>query len=579
MECQTRFDLSQGKPVEEPTKRFRTTVQITHKYALTSGYQSTTPATQLQIQEHPYRKWLYHEVKVTKNVTKIINDIKLGRAYAVSDGSYIDKFQIGTASWIIESEDRSEHVRGLCIVPGEDRVQSAYRSKLVGLLAILDKLRLWTEDQALDEGACYIACDGIAALNIAIQSREDQTNPNSKHSDIISAMSRVRRKIKISLHHSHVKGHEDDKKDRDSLSRMEKMNVSMDFYAKQFAKSLIGKKKQFKNFDNHPLGLQLPVMESISITGNMNNRMYNILAGTQLIEYWIGKGRLSKDTLEDIDWKAQEEAQRREYGGIKRFVAKWATGMIGVGKQVKRWKIRHHSNCPMCNEPDEDTEHVLKCSSEVSKELWEEKQWELIVGMYKIHTWPTMIMPIMRELDRWREDSLCDDNIEHLPDIIQSAISQQRKIGWKNFTEGLIGTRWKKCQEFYTNDQDKNWSPDAWAYRFIRLLWKFLFNIWEGRNAYLHETERINELAGKEELLRAITGELDIGLHRLPAADFSYMFRLKKDVLLQKNMEYLKDWLFIIRTSRKVHKDPAYIQDKFSTDKSLIKWIGTHGNG
>ena len=51
------------------------------------------------------------------------------------------------------------------------------------------------------------------------------------------------------------------------------------------------------------------------------------------------------------------------------------------------------------------------------------------------------------------------------------------------------------------------------------------------------------------------------------------MFRMKREVLLQKSMEYLKDWLFIIRTSRKVHKDPEWINDEFSKETALKKWI------
>ena len=67
--------------------------------------------------------------------------------------------------------------------------------------------------------------------------------------------------------------------------------------------------------------------------------------------------------------------------------------------------------------------------------------------------------------------------------------------------------------------------------------------------------------------------EMDIGLHRSLAADDSCMFRMKKEVLLVKNMEYLKDWLYIIQTAQKLHRDPAYIQDQFGTDSALKRWL------
>ena len=66
--------------------------------------------------------------------------------------------------------------------------------------------------------------------------------------------------------------------------------------------------------------------------------------------------------------------------------------MIAVGKQVKRWKTRNCSNCLMCCAPEEDTEHVLQCKGEAAKDLWEEKQWELVKRMFKIHTNSAMII-------------------------------------------------------------------------------------------------------------------------------------------------------------------------------------------
>lgn len=42
---------------------------------------------------------------------------------------------------------------------------------------------------------------------------------------------------------------------------------------------------------------------------------------------------------------------------------------------------------------------------------------------------------------------------------------------------------------------------------------------------------------------------------------------------IREFIEYLKDLLFIIRTSRKVLEDPVYICDKFCTDTALGQWV------
>ena len=95
-----------------------------------------------------------------------------------------------------------------------------------------------------------------------------------------------------------------------------------------------------------------------------------------------------------------------------------------------------------------------------------------------------------------------------------------------------------------------------------------------GRNQYLHETERIHELSGKDKLTDAIRREYNIGIGSIPAAEGSYMFRMKIEELLSKDIQYLKDWLVITRQSRKVHKDPELINDEITENKALRKWIG-----
>ena len=91
-------------------------------------------------------------------------DIRKGTAIAVSDGSYVKELGLGTAAWIIESEDGSQYIRGTCISPGPRTIQSAYRSEAIGLLAIIDYLHTLCDQQNLKEGKCTIACDGITAL-------------------------------------------------------------------------------------------------------------------------------------------------------------------------------------------------------------------------------------------------------------------------------------------------------------------------------------------------------------------------------------------------------------------------------
>jgi hypothetical protein len=95
-----------------------------------------------------------------------------------------------------------------------------------------------------------------------------------------------------------------------------------------------------------------------------------------------------------------------------------------------------------------------------------------------------------------------------------------------------------------------------------------------GRNNKLHETKIIQELEGLPELQQSIKTEWAIGLSTLPATDFSHLFKLRLDVLLQKRVDTQKDWLAVVKLGRRLHKDPNTHIDGFSTKGPLSRWIG-----
>ena len=80
----------------------------------------------------------------------------------------------------------------------------------------------------------------------------------------------------------------------------------------------------------------------------------------------------------------------------------------------------------MCCAPEEDTEHVLQCKGEAAKDLWEEKQWELVKRMFKIHTNSAMIMAIICKLNGMKQGKQREAELFHLPTEIKEAVLEQR---------------------------------------------------------------------------------------------------------------------------------------------------------
>ena len=87
----------------------------------------------------------------------------------------------------------------------------------------------------------------------------------------------------------------------------------------------------------------------------------------------------------------------------------------------------------------------------------------------------------------------------------------------------------------------------TWGSKAICLLWTFLFNIWEGRNKQLHNTNRIKDMQGFQILLKSIKKEWQVGLGRLPTHQFDIYFRGSLKSILSQNEEGLKHWLVTVQ--------------------------------
>jgi len=85
-----------------------------------------------------WEMWKYEET-LEGRAEKLGEDIRQGRAVAVSDGSF--QLGNGAAAWTIEGATASNQIKGAICTPGSNKDQSAYQSKLIGLWGILYLLK------------------------------------------------------------------------------------------------------------------------------------------------------------------------------------------------------------------------------------------------------------------------------------------------------------------------------------------------------------------------------------------------------------------------------------------------------
>jgi hypothetical protein len=167
-------------------------------------------------------KWCFSNQNFEDDGAILALAIIQGDAIAVSDGSYQDTY--GTASWVLEGANSTGRLLGDVVVPGNERDQSAYRSELTKIYAILLTVSKLCQYYKINRGAMELGCDGKSALEKALGNKP--INIEDSNYDLLSAICKLRNSLPISWKPRHIKGHQDDSQSLNELDRWALLNVT-----------------------------------------------------------------------------------------------------------------------------------------------------------------------------------------------------------------------------------------------------------------------------------------------------------------------------------------------------------------
>ena len=537
-------------------------------------YKSTTvDQVPLSVRNDKYKDWLHANVWTSSSILKLLDEIRQGTAQAATDGSYKDTIRYGTASWTLESYDGTSSVTGTSIVPGVPELQGSYRSELVGLLALLQKLSDLCKQFSIQSGSVQIYCDSKSAIQSTFWRDPTTSSPSEKHSDLISAILSLRQTLPVTLTVSHVKAHQDDLGHTSFLSKQAQLNIKVDKLARESLFYNNGK-VDLTSYQLHPESFLPVYFHDICITSDLSKSIYTAITSENIHHYWQQKSRYNWSNLHLIAWPSLAKASKLCRRSRQHFTAKWAANTLGTGKNIKRWQWRPNGFCPFCQKVEEDTTHILLCKDDISISEWAKLCKEFLKRLKKIDTCPNAIIAIQRNLLNWRLSRQPGARDYLSPPDLREVLQQQHKIGWRGFLEGFVAKAWIEYQAVYFNETKSLRSSTLWASKLIRECWQFLFNIWEARNKKIHETTMLKLLEGRPQLRLAINEEWEIGLGRLPAPDFSYLFSGDKTKLLESNLSAQRRWLALVRNGRLLLDHSNFIEDEFITNPALRQWVG-----
>ena len=254
-------------------------------------------------------------------------------------------------------------------------------------------------------------------------------------------------------------------------------------------------------------------------------------------------------------------------------VSKFESGMCASGKMMKIWKLRLVDNCPRCNAVGESTTHILQCTSQSARTLWNKSIEDLTNWLVENHSCPDIARLLLQIIDQWRRGEVVTMIKDFEFDGIQSIFDKQALIGWRPIMGGCLSEEWVKVQGMYLKWSGSRKSPRRWAAALIKKLWGIAWDQWEDRNGAIHNTPLGIEMSGGLSLIRAIKAEFSLGKLGLPRKVQS-TFPNNVNILLDAPLEDQQCWFVLIRAAREMRNDYR-IRDEFSDPKSsLRKWVG-----
>jgi hypothetical protein len=237
-----------------------TTVTTSGKYLIAEGFMEMeeipTESQTLNMTENSCQ-WLEIDKHVNGNIQALVDDFQSGTLLAVSDGSYYEQTGKAGSAWIISSQNKCHFIMASSLPPEPSHIQSAYRSELVGLLAVLQQILLLCQEYHISKGSITVYCDNITALHRIFHTDIDFVNPKIVSADIVSAAVKVLHMIPITVYPRHIRGHQDKDLSFDKLTYPHQLNVFMDSIAKDTARNR-DKLAQHIDFRPHPLSFLLP---------------------------------------------------------------------------------------------------------------------------------------------------------------------------------------------------------------------------------------------------------------------------------------------------------------------------------
>ena len=434
----------------------------------------------------------FHNLSYSNTLDKLYNCVLTGTALEVSDGSYFPTHKLGGCGWIISSPDRTEWIKGGCIIPGPRLVHSAYRTELGGLAGIaffFYSLRLPPPLTLTQQ----VISDCKSALQQLLTSPE-YVKSSLKHQDLISLICYLWDRCQFTPVPVHVYAHQDTSSSC-ILSTNASLNCEMDEFAKDIVLSAISSGFSTPPTFTTSLGFGTITCNSTTICHSVQRGLYTSIMHELFVSRLCLLFESTKDDLQRIvSWDCLQLARNLARFGLLRFISKFLSGDIATGRVMKRRKHRFSSECPICGATDEYILHLLTCPS--ASTMRSSLLTKFSVWLLSVDTEPSIITFFIDGLTAWFRFPTSILVFHSSDNLLDTGFSSQLQMGIDPLLCGYISTHLLAAQKHHYIELGSKRTAHRWGTNVISRLWNIIYQIWWHRNNILHQHDKLNILSG-----------------------------------------------------------------------------------
>jgi hypothetical protein len=469
-----------------------------------------TPITIVALPRRTFKSYILHlphweqallsnvELEVTEDMYfyDILNTTEATTILGVSDGGV--KINYGYYGWVIATEQTVIcQGRGTAFgIP-----TSSYRSEGYGRLAMMRFIYHYVKyfcPDITEPRTVHTYCDNTTVLNNEEKLQTGVWEWSSIWSakpnyDILHELEQAHSELPCPVTTTHVKGHQDDKRTWNELSRPEQCNVLADGLATTQKDELL---TQYPH--GPPQGPFLPshtvrlYHKDILITGKEKQMMMNQWQHDEISKYYKAKFKWSQDTLDRINWPAIKAIEKNLPDVKRRFIVKMFIRWLPLNKKEHEHGKGSSPNCIACGAEESQT-HLYQCAQRTRWRLEFKKALRNTLTKLKtpVRMKRTILEGIQGELVNKPIHEREENDEFRQPDSL---------LTWRDFLRGRIDTNWAtKMDTVYANQPDGRAgeqrsktvrSGAQWTKTVIERIWDSMYELWKQRSTKQHSSDK-----------------------------------------------------------------------------------------